>query len=215
MDPCQAVNEIMNFRSRTMTGCDQEIMTAAQSVQMATASGGTPGYLFLWALTNFSQDSSLTQGRALQAPLPASTVAKASPSRVAGEAPAPVGKALVQSSCDKCKSNIPAQVDWQDYTIKVLRKNLDWEDKDGALTCPLVLIVHFSGLDQGGPARRGTVITVKTTKELLASEDPGMIAIRLSALPEIKHLKRGSRISIYLKNGLTNKYAALVKILDE
>jgi len=204
INQCQAIAEIMSLRMSTGPGCTSEMIEAYQQLQRTSANDGTPGYVFAWALFNFSQDILLTQGQALQPPVPASQVAKQAPSRVVGEAPKPAE--AVEYVLSEYGSMIPAKV--SDFLVEINLQHLDWKKDHDQLECELKLRVVLESYAhaQVQSFERVNYISVpleshKNSKTLTFYWMPA----DFDKIPPDRY-----RVSIYVKNTLTNKYFATV-----
>ena len=221
MDPCGAVNEIMRSHTYAYRGCTDEIYNALRQLELGTAVDGTPGYYYAWALFNFSQDPGLRQGKALQPPSPVSELLKRSTARVIGE-PAPLTaeekvSRFVFSDCDSCNSMIPAELNKDELTVSIVRKNLDWAIVGDEIKTELKIRIIIESLDdkKSGPIVVEIKFTHVVAKKLLTDNPEGKLVLYL--LPSLASLPAGNyTVNIYIKNVLTNnagenvsnKYAA-------
>ncbi|MEK7121157.1 MAG: GWxTD domain-containing protein, partial [Patescibacteria group bacterium] len=142
MDWCGAIYEVASTRTYTYTrpgggqGCSDDIYQVYNEILRSSGKGGIlDGYVFAWALFNFSTGLDSKQGKALEPPKPASEIAKQSKSRVIGEAPELVGTAgtdYILASCEKCNSMIPGELQLdKEFTLSVRRGDMDWQIVDG------------------------------------------------------------------------------------
>lgn len=204
-DSCEAVNEIMLRRTHSYYGCTSDIENAFNQFRYATAQDGTPVGLYFWALTNFSTDSSIRQGLALEPPLHASVVAKKSPSRVTGEAETLSAEEIssyILATCEGCNSMIPARLYRDSLTIYIENKNLDWAVVGDKIKTELKIRTIIESLDN----KKFKPIFIESglmdVIEKNSLED-GNIVILLGSF--ISNLHPGNyTISIYIKNILTN-----------
>ncbi len=220
-DPCRALNEIAVFKDYAYLGaagnqsCPPNVQQVLWELQTATGQGGLNGNIFAWALINFSSDSSLQQGEALEPPKPASELAGRSNARVAGEAPELVGKAgtdFILASCESCNSMIPAELSLGErFTIIGFGKNFDWVVKGEQLELSLKYRIVLQDHDGGRPiVMEGMSVIVGKKSSLV--ENPDIIVVvdllgpeQVAAIPSGKY-----SVSVYIKNvtpGLmTKKY---------
>ncbi len=224
MDICGAVNEIMKFRSMGYRGCTDEINVAFQQLQGESASDGTPGYLYSWALTNFSSNPEILQRRALDPPPSVSEIAKKSNSRVVGE-PALLSNEEKSSRfiLSGYNSMIPAEFNKDSFIISIARKNLDWAivesdppsptatDGQGKIKTELKIRLIIESLDDRKfkPGIIETQFTKVIARSSLMDNPNGKIVIPL--LPEFSSLPPGNYVvNIYIKNILTNDSGSYV-----
>ncbi len=218
MDPCQAVNEVMLMPTFSLQGCTEEILNALNQLQIAQTSDNTPGYVFAWALSNFSQDPSIMQGQALEPPLPATAAIQGLNSRVVGEAAPSVsgGKTFkpVLAECPMCNSMIPTYISLKDMNLSVAQKDLDWsvpEESKIKADLNLTVIIEFLGDKSAKPLIFDNNVTITGSKDFLDKNPAHNLKIPLGNKAELASVPAGNyRVYIYLKNNLTNKYTALM-----
>jgi GWxTD domain-containing protein len=137
MDPCGAIYQVATTRLYAYNGvgggqaCPEDLYKVYNDIFNSIGKGGNlDGNIFAWALFNFSQDSSISQGQTLNPPKPASEIAKQSNARVTGEAPKLVGTAgtdYILASCEACNSMIPAEIYMgREFILAFRRNNVDW-----------------------------------------------------------------------------------------
>ncbi|HXV26982.1 MAG TPA: hypothetical protein VD862_03110 [Candidatus Paceibacterota bacterium] len=218
MDLCGAVNEIMQFRNFAYTpgiGCPEDVqLTYRELARTMPRTGNLGAYIFVWALQNVSEDPSETQGKALDAPLPAGESAQQSGAHVTGEPPKLTGEEgtdYLRSACDRCNSLIPSRMELDDaLTITISRKHLDWSLSGETATCPLTVRAVFEYVDDARTVLAFDVRPVlEDTKSAVAGQGDEELVIPVVSAEEIAALRPGwYRVSVYLRNDLTYKYAA-------
>ncbi len=222
MDGCGAVNEIMIFKDYSYFGggnqaCPPNVEQVFQEIQLASGRGGVlDGYLFAWALFNFSQDGSLLQGTALEPPKPASEIAKQSKARVAGEAPKLIGTAgtdYILASCDGCKSFIPAELQFdKELALSVRRGDIDWRIVNGQAKSELKIRVVIEDTTSHALIMFEKWATIKSQKDLIVSDPAGRISVKFLTADEMARIPPGTYwVNIYAKNLMTKKYNAWSK----
>ncbi len=213
---CMAVNEIMVVHAVAVVGCTQEAMNVLRQLYMGQANDGTPGYYYIWALQHFSANMNFHQGEALLPPLPASEEVKRAPSRVAGQAPELTGVAgtdYVLSSCDACKSMIPGEIDARvpDLKLVVHRNLLDLVKHGDTFEATLSTRVVFEPNESGGKQPLVFEHTIRLTSQVgdVSDSEISISLVYREGDGEYKNIPAGTyRVSIYVKNTLTNKYFA-------
>lgn len=216
MDQCGAINEIKTFREvnldRGNQGCPPDVDEVFRELQTSSGKGGSlDGYIFAWALFNFSQDGSVTQRKALEPPKPASEIAKQSKAHVAGEAPKLIGTAgtdYILSSCPVCNSLIPAELRLgKEFALSVRRSDVDWRVVGDQADVELKVRIVFESKGRKPLVFEDTVV-FKDKKELVVSDPAGRVSIFLL---NVDSIPAGTyRVSVYVKNLLagSNKYNA-------
>lgn len=227
MDLCGAIKEIKRFKEfNAYDGGNQACPPDAEQVlwelQMASSKGGSiDGRIFAWALFNFSQDSSISQGAALQPPKSALERAKRSEAYVVGEAPKPIGVAGIDyllASCEQCNSFIPGALDLgKEFKLTVRRGDIDWRIVGVDGKTESVLKIRLVVENVANPDRTPLVFerwaTLGSFKNLIISNPSGQRIIPLLTTDEITRIPAGTYwVSVYVKNvtpGLmTKKYNA-------
>ena len=221
LDSCGAINAIKKSREVNIRGnqaCPPDAEDVFREVQTASGKGGIiDGYVFAWALFNFSQDGSLSQGSALQAPKPALEIAKQSKARVTGEAPERAGTAgtdFILASCGQCNSLIPAELSMGErFTVSGPWKNFDWTVKGEYLELSLKYRIIFESRNGGKPiVLEG--IAIKDMKKSYLDEHPeAIIVVDLVELEQVAAIPPGTySASVYIKSPMKPaKYNAWVK----
>jgi hypothetical protein len=191
--------------------CPAEIQMAAQQLQMAMPTrGDLQGYVFFWAVLNFSKDPSMNAGKAMEPPMSAKVSAEKSGARVAGEAPKlePIdGSTYLFSDCPSCKSMIPGQLTLSEdeFYIIVVAGYVDWSLQGDQATSPLKARVVLEDRNTGKVTVFETDLTITASRQNIDSS----IIFKLSLLSaqEVGSLPRSRyRVGVYLSNALTNKY---------
>lgn len=219
LDSCGAINEIKKFKSVNSGGVDQfcppDVEKVFQEIQNVNGKGGIlGGDIFSWALFNFSQDGSITQGKALGVPKPASEIAKQSNARVIGEATGLTGIAgtdYVLSSCEVCNSLIPGEIQLdKEFILSVRRGDVDWQIVNDKAEFELKVRVIFESIgNQAPPLVFETKVISSSLKNLIFSDPAGQITFQLLTSDEVAQIPDGNyRLSIYVKNMMTKKYNA-------
>ncbi|MDO8504604.1 MAG: hypothetical protein Q7S36_02000, partial [Candidatus Liptonbacteria bacterium] len=219
LDPCGAINEIKKFREVGFLGnqgCPPDVEEVFRELQTATGRGGIlDGYIFAWALFNFSQDGWISQGKALEAPKPASEIARLSRARVTGEAPERAGKSgtdYILASCKECNSLIPAKIELGDEFILVVRRgDIDWRvsGDQAYVELKVRLILEREGQS---PLVFEKIAVIKEWTELVISDAVGWVPAYLLVEDEVARIPTGTyQVSVYVKNLLTGKYNAWVE----
>lgn len=219
LDPCGAVNQIRTFGefSGRMGECPPDTEAIFQELYTATGKAGIlDGYIFAWALFNFSQDGSITQGEALQAPKPASELAKESKARVTGEAPERTGTAgtdYILASCGECNSLIPAKFSaGERFTISGPWKNFDWTVKGEYLELSLKYRIVLQERGESKPIVLEGLAVREVNRRLLDEMPEATLIVDLLDSAQVAAIPAGTyRMSVYVKNPLTGKYNAWVK----
>lgn len=223
LDSCGAVNEIMAHKEYSYFGggnqaCPPNVEEIFRRLQMSSGKGGIlDGYIFAWALFNFSQDSSLTQGAALEPPKPASEIAKQSKARVTGEASKLVGTAgtdYILASCESCNSMIPTELSLGErFIISGPWKNFDWMVKEDYLELLLKYRIILQNQNENKPivfegmAKMGVINSLDSNKYPEAT-----VFVDLLDLAQIAAIPSGTyHVSVYVKNMMTKKYNAWSK----
>lgn len=220
LDPCGAINEIKKgpkeFNSGVGNqGCPVDVEQIFRDIQTASSRGGVlDGYIFAWALFNFSQDSSMMQGRALGAPKPASEIATESKSRVTGEATGLTGIAgtdYILASCEVCNSLIPAELQLgQKITLSVRRSDIDWRVAGERAEIELKVRVVFENIrSQIPPLVFEKKVPFTDKKDLIIFDPASRTVITLLTTDEVAQISAGTyRLNVYVKNVMTQKYNA-------
>ncbi|MEK7076183.1 MAG: GWxTD domain-containing protein [Patescibacteria group bacterium] len=226
MDPCGAIYQVATMRTYSymngigMQGCPDDLNRVYEEIYRARGKGGVlEGYIFAWALFNFSQDGSITQGKALEAPRPASEIAKQSKARIAGEAPKLTGvdgTDYILASCESCNSFIPGEFQLgKEFTLTVRRGDIDWlivGDKTKSVLKIRLVIESIVNSDQA-PLVFEKWATLESSKNIIVSNPTGQKIIPVLTADEVARISAGTyRVSVYVKNvtpGLmTKKYNA-------
>lgn len=223
LDPCGAINEIKKGPKEFIVGggnqgCPPDVEQIFRDIQTASGRGGVlDGYIFAWALFNFSQDGSMMQGRALGAPKPASEIAKESKSHVTGEATGLTGIAgidYILSSCEVCNSLIPADIYLgKSFTISGPLKNFDWIVKGESAELSLKYRIILENKNGDKPIIWEDVVVMDLKKSFLDENPETTPVIQLLNPKQVASIPPGTyRVSVYVKNvtpGLmTKKYNA-------
>lgn len=220
LDPCGAINEIRTFGqfSGRMGECAPDTEQILQELQTASGKGGViDGYIFAWALFNFSQDGSITQGKALEAPKPASELAKQSKARVTGEAPERVGTAgtdYILASCDVCNSLIPAELSLGErFTISAPWKNFDWTVKGEQLELSIKYRIILKSRNGGKPIVFEDVAVMSVKKNSFDKNPDIIVIVDLLDSAQVVAIPAGTYlVSVYIKSPLKPaKYNAWVR----
>ena len=224
LDPCGAINEIRKFKESGIRGginqvCPPDTEQILWELQMANSRGGIiDGRIFAWALFNFSPDSSISQGKALQPPKPASERARQSKARVVGEAPRLTGVAgtdYILSSCGQCNSFIPGVLELgKEFRLTVRRGDIDWRIVNGKSVSVLkikIVIENIAG--QMPPVFFNRWATLTSAKDLIVSNPAGQRIIPLLTVDEVAKIPAGTyRVNVYVKNTtpalMTQKYSS-------
>lgn len=219
LDSCGAINEIKRFRSVNAGGVDQicppEVEKVFRELQDASGRGGVlGGDIFSWALFNFSQDSSITQGKALGVPKPASEIAKQSKARVIGEAPGLTGTAgtdYILASCEKCGSFMPGELYMgQRFTISGPWKNFDWTVKGEYLNISLkfrIILEHLDSIEKPIIIEGNTEQGIN--KKFAEDNQETVVTVDLIDPTLVASIPAGTyRTSVYVQNMMTKKYNA-------
>lgn len=218
MDRCGALYEIATLRSYTYfsgggQACPEDLYEIYNEITYRSngKGGNIEGYIFAWALFNFSSDPSLKQGEALQPPKPASEVAKKSKSRVVGEAPELTGKAgtdYILSSCETCNSMIPAEFSADGkFTLSAPWKNFDWTVKGEYLEVSLKhrIVLYGGNLDK--PIVIKGISTTGIKRKLVEDNPDVTVTVDLLEPSLVASFPTGTyRMSVYIKSTLTPKY---------
>lgn len=219
LDPCGAINQIRTLGqfSGRMGECASDTEDIFRELQTATGKGGIlDGYIFAWALFNFSQDGSISQGKALEPPKPASEVARLSRARVVGEAPKPegtVGKDFILASCKECNSVIPAELSLGErFTIFGPWKNFDWTVKGENLELSLKYRIVLQDRNAGKPTVLEGLAAMRVKKSSLDENPEAILVVDLLNPAQVSAIPAGTyQVSVYVKNPMTGKYNAWVK----
>ena len=223
MDWCGAIYEVASTRTYTYTrpgggqGCSDDIYQVYNEILRSSGKGGIlDGYVFAWALFNFSTGLDSKQGKALEPPKPASEIAKQSKSRVIGEAPELVGTAgtdYILASCEKCNSMIPAELSLgESFTISAPWKNFDWTVKGEYLELSLKSRVILQDRNGGKPIVLECVAGRGINKKLSEDNPDAVITVHILDPLQVSTIPPGTyQVSFYVKNMTTNKYNAWSK----
>ncbi|GEM_PF-5924077 len=225
LDHCGAVNEIMAHKEYSYLGsgsqaCPPNVEEIFRDLQMSSSKGNIlDGYIFAWALFNFSQDGSISQGKALEPPKPASQIAKQSKGRVTGEAPKLVGTAgkdYILSSCETCNSMIPAELSTGErFTISGPWKNFDWTVNGEYLELSLKYRIVFEDRNRGEPIVMEGPAGMRVKKSLLDKHPEATIIVNLLDSEQVTVIPSGKyQVSVYVKNVMTKKYNAWSKSFE-
>ena len=230
LDPCGAVNEITESKDRDYfsglgQACPAEVEQVYQELQMTSGKGGIlDGYVFAWALFNFSQDSTLLQGSVLDPPKPASEIAKDSKISVTGEATGLTGIAgtdYILASCEKCNSFIPAELRLgKEFTLLIRRGDIDWKVVGDQAEVELKVKVTLENTSRQTPLIFENKVLFKDQKNLTVSSPQEQIVIVLLTTDEVTKIPAGTyRVSVYVKNAtsglMTKKYNAWQKEFEK
>lgn len=228
LDFCGAVNEITKnkdhgYFSGLGQACPAEVEQVYQKLQEASGKGGIlEGYMFAWALFNFSQDSTLLQGSVLGPPKPASEIAKDSKSSVTGEASkmtGVVGTDYVFASCDKCNSFIPAELRLgKEFVLFVRRGDIDWRvvGDQAEVSLKLKIVLENVLNEKFLVFESKEPIKLKNPKNLIISDPSGQIVVQLLSSDEVFKIPEGTyRVNIYVKNEMTKKYNSWQKEFEK
>jgi len=223
LDPCGAVNEVMESKDLDYFGasnqvCPPEVELTYREIQSSVGKGGIlDGYVFSWALLNFSQDSSNLQGAALGPPKPASEIAKDSKAGVTGEASKPtgvIGTDYIFASCERCNSFIPAELQLgEKFVLSVRRSDIDWRVTGDEAQVELKVRVVLENVATNTQSVIENVIVRYDSKNLILTDASSTVDIMLLTVGEVAKIPAGAyRVSVYVKNvtsGLmTKKYNA-------
>jgi len=220
MDSCGAINEVAVFRSFGYAGgmqaqaCPDELTRVYYDIYNSSGKGGViDGYVFAWALFNFSQGSSSLQGKALQPPKPASEIAKQSNARITGEAPKLVGTSgadYILASCGNCNSIIPAELSLGErFTISASWKNFDWMARGEQLELSIKYRIIFEGHNRSKPIVLEDVVVMDMKKRSLDEYSEMIVVVDLVKPEQVAAIPSGTyQVSVYIKNTLTSKYNA-------
>lgn len=228
LDFCGAVNEITKnkdhgYFSGLGQACPTEVEQVYQKLQEASGKGGIlEGYMFAWALFNFSQDSTLLQGSVLGPPKPASEIAKDSKSSVTGEASkmtGVVGTDYVFASCDKCNSFIPAELRLgKEFVLFVRRGDIDWRvvGDQAEVSLKLKIVLENVLNEKFLVFEPKEPIKLKNPKNLIISDPSGQIVVQLLSSDEVSKIPEGIyQVSVYVKNEMTKKYNSWQKEFEK
>ncbi|MEX2033067.1 MAG: GWxTD domain-containing protein [Candidatus Colwellbacteria bacterium] len=208
LDPCGAVNQIRTLGSFSYVSgeCAPDTENILQELYTSTGKAGVlDGYIFTWALFNFSQDGSISQGKALQPPKPASEIARRSRARVVGEAPQRVGTAgtdFILASCKECKSFIPAElrIGSSAFSLRVRRNAVEWQVAGEQAEAQLKFSVIFESKGQK-PIVFKKDGTIQERKELIISDPEEQVSVAFLTEEELSKVPAGTyRVTIYVKN---------------
>lgn len=219
LDFCGAINEIKTFREIYAGGsgnqpCPDNIEQLLRELQSANGKGGMlDGYIFAWSLFNFSQDGSVLQGAALQAPKPASEIAKQSKARVTGEASQLIGTAgtdYILSSCEQCNSLVPAELSMGErFTVSGPWKNFDWTVKGEYLELSLKYRIILQGRNIDRPIVLEGITVMAVEKSSFNENSEAIVVVDLIEPAEVTAIPPGTyQASVYIKNTMTQKYNA-------
>ena len=219
IDPCGAIYEISALRiynySSGMRTCPEDLYEAYNELLRSNGKGGVlDGNIFAWALFNFSSDFNLKIDKAIDPPKPASEVAKESKARVVGEAPELIGKIgtdYIINYCEGCNSLIPAQLMLdKELALSIRRSEVDWRVINDEVRIELktrIVVEDVSG--QKPPLVFEKNITFTDKKDLIVSDSSGLITITLLNEDWMTQVPAGNyRVSVYVKNMMTQKYNA-------
>lgn len=230
MDWCGALYEVATLQvyNYSLAGgsrqsCPENLYQVYNDIYSSSGRGGViDGYIFAWALFNFSMDPSLKLGKALEPPKPASEIARQSKARVTGEAPKLTGTAgtdYILASCEQCNSLIPGELQiGKEFTLTVRRGDVDWRIVDGQPKSVLkIRLAIESVVNQGqAPLVFERWATLESQKSLIVLAPTGQRVIPLLTTGEIAQIPAGTyRVSVYVKNVtpdlMTKKYNAWSK----
>ncbi len=225
LDFCGAINEIKTFKEFYIgsgnRACPPDVEDVFRELQSTSSKGGVvEGYIFAWSLFNFSQDSSISQGAALQPPKSASEIAKQSTARVTGEAPEIAGIAgtdYILASCEKCNSLIPAELQLgKEFTLSVRRSDIDWRVVGNQTEVELKVRIILENTMSQAPLVFEKKAPFTDRKDLIISDPVSRIVVTLLTSDEVAQIPAGTyQVSVYVKNvtpGLiTKKYNAWSK----
>lgn len=222
LDQCGAIYEVATLRSYSYIGggiqsCPDDLYQVYNEIWNSSGKGGVlDGYIFAWALFNFSQDSLLSQGEALEPPKPASEIAKQSKARVTGEASKPVGTAgtdYILASCGECNSMIPAELSLgESITIFGLWKNFDWTISGEYLELSLKYRIVLENRSLSQPIVLEGLAGMRIKKNLLDERLKTVVIVNLLDSEQVTAIPSGTyHVSVYVKNMMTKKYNAWSK----
>ena len=219
MDPCGAIYEIATLRlysnvGGSMQGCPDDLYRVLNEIRSASGrSGVLDGYMFAWALFNFSSDPSLKMGEVFEPPKPASEIAKQSKARLIGEPPEHVGTVginYILASCAECNSLIPAELlTGERLFISGSWKNFDWIIKGEYLELSLEYRIIFQNHITKPPIILEGITVRGVRKKFVEENQEAVINVDLLDLVLIDSIPAGTyQVSVYVKNMLTKKYNA-------
>lgn len=217
MNPCAAINEISS--RRMMVGmqsyaCTTETTIVYRDLVQSIPTGNLNGYLFAWALVNFSRDPSIRLGEALSAPEPVAHIARRSTSRVIGGSANPVvesGVEVLRAQCAPCKSMIPAELVFTDAKrhLAVKRSSFDWFAKKEELSSEMFFVIILESLSERVPIVHRQTVWVRSSRTRLAEDADATLTIPLFKPDEFAAVPAGPYlVSVYLRSTLTNRYNA-------
>lgn len=218
MDQCGAIYEVATMRAYNYPGntgaCSEDLYEVYNEIIRSSGRGGVlDGNIFAWALFNFSSDFDLRLDEALDPPKPASEVAKKSKARVVGEAPELVGKAgtdYLLASCEGCNSLIPAELSLKErFTVSGPWRNFDWVINGDEIKLSLKYRISFQDTNTGSKMAREGLVVLNSKKSFLDESPQAILLVDLLEPEEIADIPSGKyRVSVYVKNTLTQKYNA-------
>ncbi len=235
MDQCGAIYEVATPRTYHYIGggmrsCPEDLYQIYEEIRSTSGKGGIiDGHIFARALFNFSNDSSLKLGEALQPPKPVSEVARQSKARVTGEAPKLIGTAgpdYIFASCESCNSMIPGELQiGKEFILVVRRGDIDWRVVGEQTEIELKVRIILENTVGRAPLIFEKKVsfqliegTIADGKHMIASAPKFQVFIPLLTTDEVAQIPAGTyQVSVYIKNvtpGLmTKKYNALYKEL--
>ncbi len=224
MNQCGALYEVATLRAYSSVGgslqnCPNDLIRVLHDIWSENGKGGfLNGYVFAWALFNFSTDPSLKQGTALEPPHRASEVAKQSKARVTGEAPKLVGTAgtdYILASCKECNSLIPGELQiGKEFglSLSVRRSDIDWRVASEQAEVELKVRIILENIVSHEPLVFEKKVLFVDKKDLIASDPESKIIITLLTVDEVAQIPTGTyQVSVYVKNTMTQKYNAWSK----
>lgn len=222
LDSCGAINEVKKGPKEFIVGgnqgCPPNVEEIFQEIYNANGKGGIlDGRIFAWAMFNFSQDGSNTQGRALSVPKSAPEIAKQSQARVTGEAPKLVGTAgidYILASCEQCNSLIPAELQLgKEFTLLIRRGDVDWRITGNWAEVEYKVRLVLENTTTNVPLVFEPLVSILAQKDLVVTYASVQDVVTLLTAKDVDKIPAGTyRVSVYVKNvtsGLmTKKYNA-------
>ena len=143
---------------------------------------------------------------ALEAPRPASEIAKQSKARIAGEAPKLTGvdgTDYILASCESCNSFIPGEFQLgKEFTLTVRRGDIDWlivGDKTKSVLKIRLVIESIVNSDQA-PLVFEKWATLESSKNIIVSNPTGQKIIPVLTADEVARISAGTyRVSCLCK----------------
>jgi len=223
MDQCGAIYEVATVRSYNYNGgggqnCPSDLYDVYGEIARSTGKNGfLDGNMFAWALFNFSSNSDLKLEVALDPPKPASEIAVKSKARVVGEAPelvGTIGTDYIINSCERCNSLIPAQLIFdKELALLIRRSDVDWRvvNDDAGLELKVRVMVE-DNKNQIPSLVFEKNVSFTDKKESIMLDPLGQNTVVLLTEDEVAKIPAGSyRVSVYVKNTMTQKYNAWLR----